>query len=313
MSEATAMTLLEAVETFACFGSTCAVLVMGDGPAGPPHEAAAAARARLLGWHADFTRFEPGSELSRLNADARPQVPVSAVMARFAEAVVTAAQATGGLVDATLLDDLEDAGYDGDLAAPLPVKIALRLTRRRNPATADPWPRWPDISVDRQRNVVTRPPGVRLDAGGLVKGLVADILAERLGGHEAFAVDSAGDLRIGGAGGLVRRVEVRSPFDGRVVHAFDLASAGVATSGIGRRSWLDRRGRPAHHLLDPGTGRPAFTGVVQATALAPTALEAEIRSKAAVLSGPAAAADWLCDGGVLVLDDGRHRVVPGQP
>jgi thiamine biosynthesis lipoprotein len=84
----------------------------------------------------------------------------------------------------------------------------------------------------------------------------------------------------------------------------------VATSGIGRRSWLGPRGRPAHHLLDPATGAPAFTGVVQATALAPTALEAEIRAKAALLSGPAGGERWLAEhGGVLVLDDGSVREV----
>ena len=79
---------------------------------------------------------------------------------------------------------------------------------------------------------------------------------------------------------------MESPFDGRTLHTFELSRTGVATSGIGRRSWLDREGRPAHHLLDPSTGLPAFTGVVQVTALAPSALEAEIRAKAAILCGP---------------------------
>jgi FAD:protein FMN transferase len=102
-------------------------------------------------------------------------------------------------------------------------------------------------------------------------------------------------------------VHVESPFDGRILHTFELTGGGVATSGIGRRSWLDRSGAPAHHLLDPASGRPAFTGVVQATALAPTALEAEARAKAAVLSGPYGAADWLPHGGVVVLDDGNHQ------
>ncbi len=83
----------------------------------------------------------------------------------------------------------------------------------------------------------------------------------------------------------------------------------MATSGIGRRSWLGPDRRPAHHLLDPATGAPAFTGVVQATALAPTAVEAEWRAKAAVLSGPERAGDWLAHGGVVVLDDRSHLVV----
>ena len=154
-----------------------------------------------------------------------------------------------------------------------------------------------------------RPPGVALDSGGLAKGLFADVIAETLGDHRAFAVECAGDLRVGGAAGLDRPVAVQSPFDGSVLHTFALAAGGVATSGIGRRSWLDARHAPAHHLLDPATGRAAFTGVVQATAIAPTALEAEIRAKAAVLSGPAGARSWLPDGGVIVADDGSFEVI----
>ena len=105
-------------------------------------------------------------------------------------------------------------------------------------------------------------------------------------------------------------MRVASPALGAVLHTFAVADGGVATSGITRRSWLDARGRPAHHLLDPATGRPAYTGVLQATALAPTALEAEWRAKAALLAGPDAAAGWLPHGGVLVGEDGGHLVVP---
>ena len=108
---------------------------------------------------------------------------------------------------------------------------------------------------------------------------------------------------------MTRPIKVESPFDGHTLHTFNLQRTGVATSGIGRRSWLDTSGRPAHHLLNPCDGRPAFTGVVQVTALAPSALMAEIRAKAALLSGPRAAPAWLPDGGVIVLDDGSHEVI----
>ena len=48
------------------------------------------------------------------------------MMARFARAAVNAASATGGLVDATLLDEIEDAGYRGDnLRAEVPLFVAL--------------------------------------------------------------------------------------------------------------------------------------------------------------------------------------------
>jgi FAD:protein FMN transferase len=291
--------MTEARESFDCFGSTCTVLVGGAGGG----ELAGAARELLLGWHDRFTRFDPDSELSRLNADHRSTIPVTPMMARLASAVADAALLSGGLVDGTLLDEVEQAGYRGDLQAPLDLPTALTLAPPRRAAAA----RAPalQLSIDFSALVLSRPPGLRIDGGGLAKGLFADVVAETLG-DRAFAIDCAGDVRVGGS---KRSVDVESPFDGRIVHRFELTDAGVATSGIGRRSWLDGHGEPAHHLLDPATGRPAFTGIVQATAIAPTALEAEVRAKAALLSGPDGAADWLRYGGVIVLDDGNHLTI----
>jgi FAD:protein FMN transferase len=289
----------EAVESFDCFGARCAVLVGGaDGP-----KLADAARELLLAWHDRFTRFDPESELSRLNADRRASVPVTPLMGRLAAAVADAAELTGGLVDATLLDEIEDAGYREDLAAPLGLREALALAPPRRAAA--PRSGGCPVSVDFHALVVRRPPGLRIDSGGLAKGLFADVVAETLG-ERTFAIDCAGDLRLGGT---AREVRVECPFEGRILHTFTLTGGGVATSGIGRRSWLDGSGAPAHHLLDPATGRPAFTGVVQATAIAPTALEAEVRAKAAVLCGPDGAAGWLPHGGVVVLDDGNHLTI----
>jgi thiamine biosynthesis lipoprotein len=275
----------------------------------PAAAAVARARERLLGWHAQFTRFEPGSELSRLNADPRAEVPVSADMATVVGAAIVAARLTGGLVDPTLVTEIETAGYDADLRTSLPLATALSLAPPRSPARASQVARWSRVTVDRRRGIVRRPPGTRLDPGGIAKGVFADLLAEELSAHAAFAVDCAGDVRVGGADGTRRTINVASPFDDRVLHAFALADVGVATSGIGRRSWRDGEGRPAHHLLDPATGRPAYTGVVQATALAPTAARAEALAKAAVLAGPDGAAAWLPHGGVIACDDGSHEVL----
>jgi len=59
------------------------------------------------------------------------------------------------------------------------------------------------------------------------------------------------------------------------------SSSGASTS----RTWTTPDGRAAHHLLDPSTGRPAWTGLLTTTALAPTTLEAETLAKVALLSG----------------------------
>jgi len=152
---------------------------------------------------------------------------------------------------------------------------------------------------------VRRLPGVRVDTGGIGKGLAADLAAKRLDGFARWAVDCGGDLRVGGAAAEPFAVEVEHPLTGERAHVLRLTSGAVATSGLNVRLWRRADGTPAHHLLDPATGRPAWTGLIGATALAPTALEAEALSKAALLSGPAAARRWLArHGGLIVRDDG---------
>ena len=313
----------EAVEHFDCFGGTCAVLVQGRGPAGSAPQAVVRARRRLLEWHGQFSRFDPNSELCQLNQDPRESVPVSAMMSRFVEAALSTAFRTGGLVDPTLVDEVERVGYAEDFGSRStwghlgPSESRSSQTPSihsavRVPGRPHPDARWRQVTVDRRAGIVTRPPGVRLDSGGVAKGLFGDVLAPALSRHESFAIVAAGDIRFGGTSARARAVQVTSPFDDGVLHTFELARGAVATSGITRRSWLDAQGRPAHHLLDPATGRPAFTGIVQATALAPTGVEAEALAKAALLSGPEAAAGWLIHGGLVVYDDGGHDAIePG--
>ena len=303
----------EAIETFECYGSTCAVLVIGDGPAGSARDAALSARAQLLEWHDRFSRFHPDSELSRLNRQSARCVPVTPMMARLAEAVREVGALTGGLVDGTLLEQVQDAGYRTDLGEPLELERVLALAPPRRRARPSATRGWELIELDRAMGTLTRPPGLMLDSGGLAKGLFADVIGETLAGHRSFAVNCGGDLMIGGSGCLERSIEVQSPFDGSTLHTFQGRHTGVATSGIGRRSWLDEQGAPAHHLLDPSTGRPAFTGIVQVTALAPSALHAEALAKAALLSGRAHLRSWLPHGGMAVFDDGSHLLLEPPP
>jgi thiamine biosynthesis lipoprotein len=281
----------------------------------PADAAAAAAMAKraLLTWHQRFSRFTDDSELSRLNRDPAATVAVSPLMRRVVETALRAARDTGGLIDVTLADEIELAGYAGHFDGEgTDLRAALAMAPPRAPAAPHPDERWRQILVDPRAGTVRRPPGLRLDVGGIAKGVFADELAVLLAGFDAYVLDCAGDLRVGGRAGLVRPVHIAGAFGPERLHTLALTDGAVATSGVSRRSWIAADGRPAHHLLDPRTGGPAFTGVVQASALAPTAAQAEVLAKAAVLSGPARAAEWLSDGGVIVSDDGSYmRVEPG--
>jgi thiamine biosynthesis lipoprotein len=235
-----------------------------------------------------LSRFDPRSELSRLNADPRPEVPASPLLRRAVTVALDAARRTGGLVDPTLLDAIEAAGYArsrrGVAAADL--RAELHAAPRRRPARPHPRARWREIEVT--GSAIRRPPGLRIDLGGTAKGLAADLAAGHL---RSGVVDCGGDIRVAGPS---RAVLVAHPLSGAMAAELTLHDEGVATSGIDRRVWSG-----GHHLIDPATGGPAWTGVIAATAVAPTAAEAEALAKAALLSGRGP------DRGVLVLDDGE--------
>jgi thiamine biosynthesis lipoprotein len=294
-----------------CFGGRVEVMAGGTSA----ERALREAEQRLQEMHSRLSRFLPDSELSRLNRNPEPNVAASPLMVDFVEAAIAAAGMSGGLIDVTRLDDLEAAGYvesrAGDHACEDAISLqeALDLAPDRQPAAFDPQRRWTELKVDRRIGIVERPPGLRLDSGGIAKGLAADLIARELSALPTYAVNCAGDVRVGGTEDIARAVRIDDPFGRGVIEELAVRSGGIATSGIGRRSWRRPDGSPGHHLIDPARGRPAYTGVVQATALAPTGLAAEVRAKCAVLAGPARAPLWLADGGVLVLDDGSVRAV----
>ena len=213
-----------------------------------------------------------------------------------------------------LVGELEKAGYEAsrDGIKPASVEDAIAAAPRRRPAAVSPAQRWRTIRVDDQAGTIQRPPGVRLDSGGTGKGLAADMAADLLGEYARFVIDCGGDLRVGGPDTAADpyRVEVEHPLTGGHVIVLRLRGGAVATSGINVRIWRTGDHRFSHHLLDPATGEPAWTGLVGATALGSTALEAETLAKAALLSGPERARRWLADfGGVLVHDGGEVEYV----
>src|SRR5262245_51030079 len=106
---------------FDLFGTEVRILVGGPPAdcAPSPDLAAAVAQAVLRSCQLELTRFDPDSELSRLNSDPAPARVTSKLVAAAVAAAIRAAQQSGGLVDPTLLGAMEDAGYAGSRAGTL--------------------------------------------------------------------------------------------------------------------------------------------------------------------------------------------------
>lgn len=254
-----------------------------------------------------LSRFQPSSELCALN-DAPGPVAVSPLMLRFVAAALNAAESTGGIVDPTLIDAIERAGYRESRfkVAPASLEEALHSAPAAQPAAADPAARWRGVEIDDDAMTVTLPAGVRLDSGGVGKGLAADMVAQLwlqlLPEGTPFIVDCGGDMRFGELPEDAPAYSINvEPVLGKAPAPLVLRGGGVATSGIGKRIWIGEDGF-AHHLIDPATGRPAWTGLISVTALGDTALGAETIAKHALLSGDPAAAELLAEHGGFTVD-----------
>lgn len=249
-----------------------------------------------------LTRFQPTSELCRLNAAAGTWRGVSRTLFMAVEQSVVAAHATDGLFDPTLLPVLERLGYDRDFREI--VEDEAGPEQPTSPAHEEAGA-WRAIQLDRERLRVRLPAGARLDVGGIAKGWAADVGLERC--FSAFPnvlINVGGDMGVRGHGpdGRAWAIGIHNPREhllGAEPHiaVISMASGGIAGSGALDTHWR-RGGERLHHLLDPRTLRPARLWqdesddgpdaeslIATATAFAPTGAHAEVATKVALLRG----------------------------
>src|SRR6188472_2878367 len=95
---------------FDAMGSHVRLLIGEPGPGMTPAPAAAErARQFIVDFDATLSRFKPDSELCALNADERERVPASELLRAAVKAGLGAAEQSRGLVDPTLVGEIESA------------------------------------------------------------------------------------------------------------------------------------------------------------------------------------------------------------
>jgi thiamine biosynthesis lipoprotein len=281
------------LHAFRSMGTSVSLIADGRSPAEAFERAARHVEMVFAREDLRFSRFRGDSELTRVNARAGRWTKVSSGFATLLAYSLDAAARSGGLFDPTVLPSLIAAGYDRDFDE-------LIAGARDALHPSEPCGRWPEIELD--GDLVRLPVGVGLDFGGIAKGWTVDLAARAAVGEGLrwAIVNAGGDLRI--AGSLPREgfvIAIDDPeASGEELSRVRVAGGALATSSVTARAW----GPGLHHLIDPRTGLPADTGILQATVWAETCAEAEIRAKWALLSG----SDILDHvSGVLVTADGR--------
>ncbi|PZC45947.1 MAG: thiamine biosynthesis lipoprotein [Chloroflexi bacterium] len=212
------------------------------------------------------SRFRPHSELNRLARD-ESRIPSPLLTALHHQAALVF-RATDGVVTPFVRAALEDAGYDRsfDTRSSLATPGAHHRPARRR-GSGNFW--------------------AELDFGGVGKGWTVGRALRRLtpdGG--GILIDAGGDIGVVGRGpdAGAWHIAIDGPSGARVRLRACIRNGGIATSSRARRAWSGPHGA-AHHLIDPITGRPAQSDIVQATASARSTLWAEVAAKALVIRG----------------------------
>jgi FAD:protein FMN transferase len=272
-----------AVASWRALGTSANVVVTN--PEALP-DARASVEDVLADVDAACSRFRRDSELVRLCAATGTPTRTSALLFEAIELAVDAARLTNGAVDPTVGAALESIGYDRDLS---------EVPREGPPVRTRPAPGWRVVALDRTTRCVRLPAGVTLDLGATAKALAADRAAEAAATATGAGVlvSLGGDIAVAGtapADGwpIVLGDDHASSSGGPVVA---IESGGLATSSTTVRRWR-RGGAAVHHIIDPSTGNSCSVTWRTATVSAPTCVEANVASTAAIVLGSDAPA-WL--------------------
>ena len=288
-------------EEFRAMGTTISLLL----PEGQAVLGLQIVRALFTEWEQSLSRFLPESELSRLNAQAEKSVVVSDLLYEVLTTALNAAQATQGLYDPAMLEQLVRLGYDRTFDD-LPFVCYTPLF------PGEPGGGWRGIRVNAERRRVTLPVGVKLDFGGIAKGMAVDAALKKLSqnGIDCALVNAGGDLAVLGLPPDAEHWPIAVP--GREQSwTIPLLRGAVATSGIAHRQW--RQGdKLQHHLIDPRTGQSAQSDLWSVTVVTDRCEQGEVAAKVAYILGSQQGANFLRKydiGGLLVREDGTWETV----
>ncbi len=276
-------------ERFQAMGTECEVAVTINRPDAPrARRALAAGRAEVEACERVLSRFDPRSDLSRLNRAGGEWCSIDARLVEVLRVARRAREETGGRFDPTILPALAAAGYDR----------SFEQLEERPPVRASGWCAGAAIEIDATVLQARVEAGTAVDLGGIGKGFAAAralwAMREAWLGLPGGLVDLGGDIVVWGAtpeGGPWRLAiaDPRSP--GAEIGTISIDEGAVATSGRGTRRFGP--GGRLHHLIDPATGASADEGPLAVTVVGPNAAEVEAYATALAVTPVAESRDLL--------------------
>jgi FAD:protein FMN transferase len=224
-----------------------------------------------------FSRFNPDSELTRLNKKSDVFQKTSPDILYLAGRALYYNKISGGLYDPRIIGVLEKIGYSNDF--------------KKTDFSASAFPgEFSKIEGDLSQDLEVEDNMIlfrkRMDFSGIAKGYITDCAAKflRESGWKNFLIDSGGDMFASGrnAEGEKWRIEIEGVPKEKLM--FEFSEKGIATSGISRKKW-QIKGKKFHHLVNPKDPNHFSYELRTVSVIAENTENADGRAKTLVLMG----------------------------
>ena len=237
-----------------------------------------------------MSNYSETSELTYINRNAaREEVIVEKELFDFLKLSIDYSRSTGGAFDITVGPLMKAWGFfdkKGRVPDEGELKSVISRVGFNHVGLND---RKHSIRFDRE--------GLELDLGGIAKGYAVDRAGEILraaGVTSAFITSGSSSICAIGAppGQKAWRVEINDPLDRtRNLEGIDLKDQSISTSGCHEKTF-EFGGKRYCHIMDPRIGRP-IEGLLSATIITRSGVEAEVLSKALMVMGVDKAREFL--------------------
>ncbi|MCX7845160.1 MAG: FAD:protein FMN transferase [Dictyoglomaceae bacterium] len=246
-----------------------------------------------------LNRFNPESEIYKINENAGNWVKVSEEVEDVLRKAKYYAQISDGLFDPTIGPLMKLWGfYDGNLYIPTEKELKETLNKVN----------WKDLEISKGK-VRLKKRGMSLDLGGIAKGYALQKLLEisKNLNLERIYIDLGGTIGVYGRplNGDYWRIGIRHPRkEGKIIGRIKIKKGVVATSGDYERFFI-KSGKRYPHIINPKTGFPSIE-VMSVTVISDNGITSDALSTLFFVLGEKGKKFWeskFRNVGVIMVDE----------
>jgi len=226
-----------------------------------------------------FSRFNPESELSKLNRSQGEWFKASPQLYTLAEKSLEVAKETGYVFDPTIIDLLKAYGYDSSFdVSKIEQKINSQELKKQIEKLLKNRPHIKNLEMDKEGQKIKLQKKQQIDLGASAKGYAIDLSRDSLleDGYNDFLINAGGDV-------WANSTKKVALFDPRTPDK-PLGMIAINNKALAGSGSFAKKAGIFHHLIHPKFGKPE-NKALQTYVIAPSALEADIYSSALFLLG----------------------------